>query len=77
MEKLFTVSDIQERYGCNPQTARKYIRQMEHMEKPLSVLESAITAWERKRTIPPSDLIRAATKEARRRKNSVVFMERR
>ena len=63
MEKLYTVADIQERYSCNPATARKYIRQMEHMEKPLSVLESAIIAWENKRTIAPAAIIREATKE--------------
>ena len=68
MEKLYTVSDIQERYDCNPQTARKYICQMEHMEKPLSVLESAIIAWETKRTIAPAAAIREATKEMFRRR---------
>lgn len=42
-----------------------YLKLMEtwNMEKPLSVLESAIIAWENKRTIAPSTIIREATKE--------------
>ena len=65
MERLYSVKDIQSRYQCNPATARKYMRQMEHMEAPLMVSERAIGAWERQKLVMPSNLIR---QEMRRRK---------
>lgn len=49
-DRLLTVSDIQERYQCSPNTARNYIRRMEHMEKPLRVRESVLREWEANRT---------------------------
>ena len=52
MEKLVTVSDVRERYGCSRQTARKYIRQCNpHMEKPLVTPEWAFREWEAGRTV--------------------------
>lgn len=36
MERLVTVKDIRERYGCSNPTARKYLRQMFHYENPLT-----------------------------------------
>ena len=50
MEKLVTVADVKERYGCSRQTARKYIRQCNpHMEKPLATPEWAFREWEASR----------------------------
>lgn len=65
MERLLTVKDIQQRYQVNPATARKYIRQMVHMESPLMVAESAVEAWERKKTIAPDWMIRERLRRAR------------
>ena len=65
MERLLSVKDIQERYQCNPATARKYIRQMEHIEKPLMVSERAVSTWEKRKLIMPDYMIR---QEMKRRK---------
>lgn len=52
MEKLITVRDVKERYGCSLPTARKYIRQCNpHMENPLAVPEWAFREWEEKRLV--------------------------
>lgn len=52
MEKLVTVKDVSERYGCSKQTARKYIRQCNpHMEKPLTTFEWAFQDWEEGRAV--------------------------
>jgi len=58
MERLFSVADLMERYQCSRQTAVRYIRKMEHMEKPLMVRESVLAAWERDRTVKPAEVIR-------------------
>lgn len=65
MERLLSVKDIQERYRCNPATARKRMREMMHMEKPLMVSESAVTEWEKRKLIMPDYMIR---QEMKRRK---------
>ena len=65
MERLYSVKDIQNRYQCNPATARKYMRQMEHIERPLMVSERAISVWEKRKLIMPSYMIR---QEMKRRK---------
>ncbi len=62
MDRLLSVRDIQNRYQCNPATARKYIREMEHMEKPLMVPEGSLQRWERSRMYPPAADIRRAMK---------------
>lgn len=52
MEKLITVRDVSERYGCSIPTARKYIRQCNpHMERPLATTVSAFRQWEEERTV--------------------------
>lgn len=66
MERLLSVKDIQERYQCNPATARKYIRQMIHIEKPLMVSETAVTEWEKRKLIMPDYLIRQEMKRRAR-----------
>lgn len=58
MERLFSVADICARYQCKPATARKYMRDMEHMENPLMVSERAVAAWERRKTMPPESVTR-------------------
>lgn len=66
MERLLSVKDIQNRYQCNPATARKYMRQMVHMEKPLMVSEHAINEWEKRKLTMPDWMIR---QEMKRRAN--------
>ena len=52
MEKLITVKDVSERYGCSLPTARKYIRQCNpHMEAPLATYAWALHEWEASRTV--------------------------
>lgn len=58
MEKLLSVKDIQARYQCSPATARKYIRQMVHMEQPMMVSEKAVEEWEAGRLYFPAELLR-------------------
>lgn len=60
MDKLLSVKDIQNRYQCSPNTARNYIRQMVHMEKPLMVKEREVERWETSRTLLPAKDIRRA-----------------
>lgn len=56
MKKLLTVSDIQDRYQLkSATTARAYMRQMEHMEKPLRVTEAAVERWEESKTVNPTE----------------------
>ena len=54
MEKLVKAKDIQSRYGCSLPTARKYIRQMFHYEKPLAAPRWAFDEWEKSREYMPS-----------------------
>ena len=58
MERLVSVEDIMARYQCSRQTAARYMRAMEHMEKPLMVTEKALAAWEKSRTVRPAEVIR-------------------
>lgn len=53
MNRLLTAKDIAERYQKSEKTAMRYMRQMEHMEKPLRVTEQAVEAWEIMRTYEP------------------------
>ena len=54
MDRLVTVRDIAERYGCSGKTARKYLRQMFHYEQPLTAPEWAFREWERNREQMPA-----------------------
>ena len=56
MERLVTVKDIQERYGCSGATARKYLRQMFHYENPLAAPQWAFDEWERSREKMPEGI---------------------
>lgn len=53
MERLITVRDMKQRYGCSNPTARKYLRQMFHYENPLTAPEWALNEWERNRARDP------------------------
>ena len=53
MDKLLFVQDIMARYRCSAPTARKRMRQMIHMEKPLAVTEWAVATWENGKTKEP------------------------
>ena len=56
MDKLITVKEMRERYGCSNPTARKYLRQcIPHMEDPLVAPEWAVKEWEEKRTVVPHE----------------------
>ena len=55
MERLITVKDMRERYGCSNPTARKYLRQMFHYENPLTAPAWALTEWENNRARIPTD----------------------
>ena len=54
MERLITVKDMKERYGCSNPTARKYLRQMFHYENPLTAPAWALNEWERNRERMPA-----------------------
>ena len=56
MERLLKVSDISERYGCSPKTARKYLRQMFHYENPLAAPQWAFDEWEQSRERMPDGI---------------------
>ena len=59
MEKLVTVKDMQERYGCTGATARKYLRQMFHYENPLAAPQWAFNEWEQSRETMPAGISKA------------------
>ena len=56
MERLITVKDIRERYGCSLPTARKYMRQMFHYENPLAAPAWAFNEWEQNRERMPDGI---------------------
>ena len=58
MERLYSVRDICERYQVKPATARKIMRDMYHLEKPLMVSERAVRDWEQRKTFPPESVTR-------------------
>ena len=53
MKQILTAAQVAERYGVSIRTAQRYMRKMEHMEKPLRVTEQALEAWEIGRTYEP------------------------
>lgn len=57
MERLITVKEMRERYGCSNPTARKYLREcVPHMENPLVAPEWAVIEWEQGRTVIPAEI---------------------
>lgn len=77
MERLITVADIKQRYGCSLPTARKYIRQMiPHMENPLAATEIAFREWEEKRTVFPDAISRKRRNEITQRQTGRIIVPR-
>ena len=72
MEKLVTVKDVSERYGCSRPTARKYIRQMFHYESPLAAPRWAFDEWERNRERMPTNDRRSAAIHHRHENGRVI-----
>ena len=68
MENLLNVADIAARYKCSLPTARARMRQMEHMEKPLMVTESAVRAWEAGKMFSPGETAKARKKRGSAKK---------
>lgn len=63
MERLFTVKDMKERYGCSNPTARKYLRQCNpHTEDPLTAPVWAVEEWENSRISVPVGTVRIETR---------------
>lgn len=70
MEKLLSVNDLMDRYQCSRQTAIRYLREMEHMEKPYMVRASVLEAWERSKTVRPREAIRTELMKNRLRRQA-------
>ena len=63
MEKFYSVTDICELFRVKDQrTARKIMRDMEHMERPLLVTERAVKAYISRKTVPPESETRRILK---------------
>lgn len=65
MERLITVKDIRERFGCSAPTARRYLRQMFHYEHPLTAPVWAFNEWEKSRERSPVGRVRITQKTER------------
>ena len=70
MERLITVRDMSERYGCTAKTARKYLRQMFHYENPLAAPKWAFDEWEESRERMPSGISKARVSVILNKKNA-------
>ena len=68
MERLVTVKDMRERYGCSLPTARKYLRQMFHYENPLAAPRWAFDEWESNRERMPDGISKTRKVEILNRK---------
>ena len=67
MERLLSVQDVCARYQVRATTARKYMRDMVHMESPLMVTERAVMEWERRKTLPPESVTRELMRKGAKR----------
>ena len=70
MERLVTVKDMQERYGCSLPTARKYLRQMFHYENPLTAPRWAFDEWEQNRERMPDGISKSRSRVILNRKQN-------
>ena len=70
MERLVTVKDMQQRYGCSLPTARKYLRQMFHYENPLAAPRWAFDEWEASRERMPAGVGQARVANILNRKQN-------
>ena len=77
MERLVTVKDMAERYGCSLPTARKYLRQMFHYEDPLAAPRWAFDEWEASREKMPDGIsIRRSAEIISRKQNERTIVPR-
>lgn len=67
MEKLLRTKDIMERYSCSANTARKYMREMVHTERPLTVSAAAVAMWDDSRTQAPAGRVLEVVRQINRR----------
>ena len=74
MERLITVRDMADRYGCTLPTARKYLRQMFHYENPLAAPKWAFDEWEQNRERMPCGI--STTRQISRRQNERTIVPR-
>lgn len=71
MDRLVTVREMAERYGCSNPTARKYLRQCApHLENPLVAPEWAVNEWEQSRMVVPAGISHRKTVDVSNRMNS-------
>ena len=70
MERLVTVKDMKERYGCSLPTARKYLRQMFHYENPLTAPRWAFDEWEQNRERMPDGISKSRARVILNRKTN-------
>lgn len=70
MERLVTVKDMRERYGCSLPTARKYLRQMFHYENPLAAPIWAFREWEENRERMPAGISQTRSRAILNRKEN-------
>ena len=70
MERLVTVKDMAERYGCSLPTARKYLRQMFHYENPLAAPKWAFDEWEQDRERMPDGISKSRARVILNRKQN-------
>ena len=70
MERLVTVKDVKERYGCTGPTARRYLRQMFHYEEPLAAPRWAFDEWEASRERMPAGISRERKARIQHRKQT-------
>ena len=70
MERLVTVKDMAERYGCSLPTARKYLRQMFHYEEPLAAPRWAFDEWEASREKMPDGISKSRSRVILNRKQN-------
>ena len=70
MERLVTVKDMSERYGCSLKTARRYLRQMFHYENPLTAPMWALAEWERSRERMPDGISKSRGVDILNKKNT-------
>lgn len=74
MEKLWSVAEIAERYHIKERTAREWMREMGALKiKPMMVPESAVEAWERKKSEPAEEETTPTIKHRKKKNPLTVF----
>lgn len=76
VERLVTVNDVRERYGCTSATARKYLRQMFHYENPVAAPLWAFEEWEQGRARMPEGISRERHWMIEQKKNGTIHVPR-